>query len=133
MKFYRILILYMSIILLSYCIEKESAIGEKKENASKEKYSQLNITKISSILKEPDKFINREVIVKGKVEPGLAFEFIDEQPYKLIDDSGAIWIVTSRNVPEKGKIVVVKGKVLSPYQIKGRNYKIVILESERLK
>ena len=130
---FRILLLSLLIILSSYCIEKESAIGEKKESLSKEKYSKLNITKISSILKNPDKFVDKEVVVKGKVEPGLAFEFIDEQPYKLIDDSGAIWIVTSRNVPEKGKTVVVKGKVLSPYQIKGRRYKIVILESERLK
>ncbi len=69
--------------------------------------------------------------MRGRVEPGLAFQFVNEQPYRLIDAGGALWVVTEREMPPAEQEITVRGVVAVPYQIKGRRYEVALLERER--
>ncbi|RME64004.1 MAG: hypothetical protein D6778_08710 [Nitrospirae bacterium] len=113
--------------IISACTEKEKIIEEKKapERMVKDR------TPVKQILDAPEQYRDKEVIVEGTAKPGLAFEFVDEQPYLLSDDSGEIWVITRGLMPEEGSKVTVRGVVASPYQIKGRRYRVAILEKER--
>ena len=51
----------------------------------------------------------KTVYLTGKVI-NLA-PFIDNAAYKLQDDSGAVWVVTSQNPPKINAIVSIKGKI----------------------
>ncbi len=92
----------------------------------------LTTVPIGDIMSTPERYTGKEVIVKGTVKVGLAFEFVDEQPYQLKDKTGQIWVITRGFMPEDNSTLTVKGKVRTPYQIKGRRYSVVILEEERL-
>lgn len=103
-------------------------MGIKKEPARAEK---AEVVPIGDIISRPQEYVDREVTVEGKAIPGLAFEFVDEQPYLLKDSTGQIWVITRGFMPEEGKGLTVKGRVVAPYQIKGRRYEVVILEEDR--
>jgi hypothetical protein len=87
---------------------------------------------IRSILENPEKFDGSEVTISGICRPGLAFEFVDEQPYLIDDGTGEIWVITMSMVPAQGEFVTVRGVVVVPYQIKGRHYDVAIIEGERI-
>lgn len=123
------LILLGLILLLYGCTEREDPVKKLEE---KTEAVQERVIPIKEILTNPDKFGGKRVTIKGKVQLGLAFEYVDEQPYKVFDDTGEIWVITHQVVPKEGKEVIVSGKLVSPYQIKGRTFEIAILEEKRL-
>jgi hypothetical protein len=125
----RALPIIISLVLLSYLLscEKEETIGEGGKRTEKAK----GITSIARLLEKRDRYKEKLVVVSGKATPGLAFEFVNEQPYLLDDGTGQIWVITTGTMPEKDRAITVKGKVFMPYQIKGRRYEIVILEMDR--
>ncbi len=114
-------------LLLAGCVEKESPVGEKAGPRERE----AKVVSIAAVLDRRDLYRGREVTVSGKVTPGLAFEFVNEQPYLLDDGTARIWVITKTVVPEEGSWVTVRGRVVMPYQIKGRRYDIAIVETER--
>lgn len=116
------------ILVLFGCTEKESTIGEERPGTEPEISRTIPV---KEIIRYKDRYLGRDVLVRGRAKPGLAFEFVNEQPYLLVDDTGEIWVVTSGIMPERDTTVTVRGTVLSPYQIKGRQYDIVIKEKER--
>ncbi len=120
-------ILLAFLLSISSCIEREEPIEKTKEKVSEGK----GVRSISSLLNEKDLYKGKTVIISGKVSTGLAFEFVDEQPYIIDDETGQIWVITTGTMPEEGKWITVKGKVVMPYQIKGRSYEIAIMEIER--
>jgi len=125
----RALPIIISLALLSYLLscEKEETIGERGKRIEKAR----DITSIARLLEKRDRYKEKLVVVSGRATPGLAFEFVNEQPYLLDDGTGQIWVITTGTIPQKGRIITIKGKVFMPYQIKGRRYEIVIMEMER--
>ncbi len=114
------------VLVLLGCTEKESTVGEKRPEREASR-----TVPIGEIIRYKERYLEKDVLVRGRAEPGLAFEFVNEQPYLLVDDTGQIWVITSGVMPERDAMVTVRGTVLSPYQIKGRRYDIVIKENER--
>ncbi|MGW8162021.1 MAG: hypothetical protein ACWGN1_07225 [Desulfobulbales bacterium] len=130
MKFQARLIITFVVLFLAGCIEGRQEIGPevKKVDAG------TNITgvAIADIIAEQDAYEGKEVIVTGKVMPGLAFEFISEQPYQIIQGESLLWVITRGTSPQEGAFVTVRGRIARPYQIKGRSYQLALLEEERL-
>ncbi len=119
-------ILLISILVFA-CVQREEKVEEKK----KKTVNKEAVLNIGEILKNPLKFKDSIVTVQGEAEPGLAFEFVNEQPYLLKDSTGQIWVITKGLMPQKGQKVRVRGAVQIPYQIKGRQYDVAIVEIKR--
>ena len=116
--------------ILTGCIENREDIGP--EVKTRETVPATTGVQISTIMAEQDKYRGEEVTVSGKVMPGLAFEFISEQPYRIIQGESLLWVITKGTSPGEGEFVTVRGTIVSPYQIKGRSYQLALLEEERL-
>jgi len=116
-----------ALVLLTGCPEGDRVVGEP-ETSGTEPADRTPAVEVRRILDDPAAFAGRDVTVHGQALPGLAFEFINEQPYQLDDGSGVIWVVTSGTLPAEGVEVTVRGTVAVPYQIKGRSYDVVIRE-----
>ena len=121
---------YIAVIALmaASCVERERAVGEKEEKPAVEEAEGIAL---SEVLANFESLKGKEVTVSGEALPGLAFEFVDEQPYQLKDETGTIWVVTRGLMPTEGVRITVRGTVEAPYQIKGRRFDVVILEAER--
>lgn len=116
------------------CVEKEGPVGEApKPVQSAPAAPAAPAMKIKAVLTDKAALNGREVIVQGKAKPGVAIEFVDEQPYQLKDETDEIWIVTTGIMPKEGADITVKGTVASPYRIKGRSFDVVVIEAERIK
>ncbi len=138
----RLAVLFLlTMLILAGCVEKEEAVvATEKKPLSKEVSEALpqeekvekrvGIT-IADILNNPAAYEGKEVTLRGIATPGLAFEFVDEQPYLLSDGTGEIWVITRGVMPAQGAEVTVRGEVVVPYQIKGRHYEVAIIEIER--
>jgi|Deesub1362A_J573_1020465.scaffolds.fasta_scaffold00570_2 hypothetical protein len=140
-------VLFLIMLILAGCVEKEEAVvaTEKKpapplvEEAPEAPETQLQKEKvekkagltIADILNNPAAYEGKEVTLRGRATPGLAFEFVDEQPYLLSDGTGEIWVITRAMMPMQGAEVTVRGEVVVPYQIKGRHYEVAIIEIDR--
>lgn len=103
----------MSVLLLSGCKEKR--------------------TDISDILNQPDKYLDKEVIVAGEVTKTYAVNiFIAETgAYELDDGTGKIWVITKVGCPEEGAEVGLKGIVSGGMKIGSESFGAVIKERER--
>lgn len=115
--------------ILTGCIENREEIGP--EVKTRKTVPATTGLRISTIMADPDTYRGKQVTVAGKVLPGLAFEFISEQPYRIIQGESLLWVITTGTSPPEGEFVTVKGKIASPYQIKGRSYQLALLEEER--
>ncbi|WP_457554892.1 hypothetical protein [Candidatus Pyrohabitans sp.] len=132
-------VLLLMLLLLPGCVEKEVAMvgdAEGADASGEETPSGIlqqsgDELRIGDILENPEAYEGKEVVLRGTVTPGLAFEFVDEQPYLLSDGTGDIWIVTRGTMPMQGAEVRVRGIVVVPYQIKGRHYEVAVVEIER--
>ncbi len=122
-----LVILIVLFLFTPACVEKEEDVGKKQEAKANSEI----IISIGEILKNPSKFEDSIVTVAGEAEPGLAFEFVNEQPYLLKDPTGQIWVITKGLMPEKGQKIKVRGAIQTPYQIKGRRYEVAIVEIKR--
>lgn len=89
--------------------------------------------KISSILNQPDKYLDREVKVAGEVTKRYEVDlFIAEAgAYQIDDGTGKIWIITKTGVPKEGVKVGLKGTVSSGLKFGKEIFGAVIKESER--
>jgi len=118
------------LLLLAGCIDGQQEIG--LEVRKKDTGAMISGVAIASIIGDPAGYRGQEVIVSGKVLPGLAFEFVSEQPFQIIQGESLLWVITRGVSPSEGEFVTVRGTVASPYQIKGRSYQLALLEEERL-
>ncbi len=115
-------------MLTAACVEKEKAVELKKVRTGQDKAVGLDI---ASIMADAQAYRDKEVTVSGKAQPGLAFEFVTEQPYLLDDGTGQIWVITTGLMPEQDAWGTVTGTVKVPYQIKGRRFEVAIFEAKR--
>jgi hypothetical protein len=112
---------------LASCVEQEMVIGPDETGRKVMAPASQAGPSISEMLGAPGQYKGREVTVTGKVKAGMAFEFIEEQPYIINDGTGEIWIATTGAVPEDGSVYTVSGTFESPYQIKGRRYAAAVV------
>lgn len=125
------LISLLAVLLLTGCIEERREIGPEVIGPSEQK-PVAGAVAVNDILADRQGFRGREVTVAGKVMPGLAFEFVSEQPYRIIQGESLLWVITNDIAPQEGSFVNVRGSIAAPYQIKGRSYDVVLVEKERL-
>ncbi|GAB4345623.1 MAG: hypothetical protein Kow0089_22800 [Desulfobulbaceae bacterium] len=118
-----------ALVLAQGCIEGQREIG--MEVIEEKVVTEAAGASIADILAARKDYLGREVTVSGKVLPGLAFEFVSEQPYRIIQEETVLWVITEDVAPTEGAFVTVRGRIASPYQIKGRSYDLVLLEEER--
>jgi hypothetical protein len=92
-----------------------------------------NRTKISSILERTDSYMNREVLVGGKVTKTYAVNlFIAEAgAYQVDDGTGKIWVITKNGVPQEGQTVGLKGTVSSGVKLGRESFGAVLREIDR--
>ena len=66
-------------------------------------------TTVSRLLAEPEQWRNKDVGLKGKVVQSVSV--LGRGAFQLDDDTGTIWIVSTKGVPREGARVVVKGEL----------------------
>lgn len=90
-------------------------------------------TKISSILDRTDSYMNREVLIGGRVTKTYDVDLVIAQlgAYQVDDGTGKIWVTTKNGVPAEGQTVGLKGTVSSGLKLAGQTYGAVLREVER--
>ena len=88
-------------------------------------------TRIGDISADVERFQDQSVTIEGEVAETLALPFVHKGVYQLEDGSGSIWVVPSEAVPERGSRVRVTGAVRSGFEIAGKRFGLVIMESSR--
>jgi len=89
-KFLGFAILVVSVILISGCV---------------------GYIKIGDIQKEPSKYEDKNISVRGSISEVMSMPAVKEGFYKIDDGTGSIWVITQVGTPEKGKTYSVKGTV----------------------
>lgn len=84
-------------------------------------------TRIGRILADPARYQSRNVTVEGRVTNSIG-AFV-AGVYEVEDESGKIYVLSSRGVPSKGARVRVSGNVTPGVSVMGRNFGTTIRES----
>jgi hypothetical protein len=84
-------------------------------------------TRIGRILADPARYQNRNVTVEGRVT-NVVGAFV-AGVYEVEDESGKIYVLSSRGVPTKGARVKVEGNVTPGVNVMGRSFGTTIRES----
>ena len=70
---------------------------------------------INHVLADPARYRDREVKLSGSVTD--SYSFVGQGAYQLDDNTGKLWIVSSRGVPRRGSRVTVKGTVREGFSL----------------
>jgi hypothetical protein len=84
-------------------------------------------TRIGRILADPTRYQNRNVTVEGRVT-NVVGAFV-AGVYEVQDETGKIYVLSSRGVPTKGARVKVQGNVTPGLNVMGRSFGTTIRES----
>ena len=86
-------------------------------------------TTIADIKKDPGRYMNKEVALRGKVTQ--AFGALGQGIYELDDGTGRIWVlVEERGVPRSGAEVETVGTVVPGVTFSGRDYGTSVREKK---
>jgi hypothetical protein len=72
-------------------------------------------TSINNVLADPSRYRNREVKISGSVED--SYSVADRGVYRIADDSGELWVVSTRGVPRTGARVTVRGTIRDGFNL----------------
>ena len=64
---------------------------------------------INDVLADPQRYANQDVEIAGNVVE--SFSVVGKGFYRIQDDTGKLWVYSSKGVPRKGARVSVKGKI----------------------
>ena len=64
---------------------------------------------VNDVMADPGRYRNRDVTVAGEVTESLGV--LGKGFFKLHDESGSLWVYTSRGLPRKGARVSSKGTI----------------------
>jgi len=78
-------------------------------------FSACEVKKISQIKAEPDRYVNREVGISGKVV--RSFSILGKGAYEVDDGTGRLWVISPKGVPRTGTEVVTKGKIRDGFDL----------------
>ena len=85
-------------------------------------------TRIGRVLNDPARYQNRDVTVEGRVTQSYG-AFV-AGVYQVEDDTGRIYVLSNRGVPQKGARVRVEGRVTPGVSLGGRNFGTSIRERD---
>jgi hypothetical protein len=85
-------------------------------------------TKIGRVLADPARYSNRNVTVEGQVTQSVG-AFI-AGVYQVEDETGKIYVLSSRGVPAKGARVKVEGTVTPGLSLMGKSIGTTIRERD---
>jgi hypothetical protein len=85
-------------------------------------------TKIGRVLADPSRYHNRNVTVEGQVTQSVG-AFVAGL-YQVEDETGKIYVVSTRGVPSKGARVKVEGNVTPGLNLMGKSYGTAIRERD---
>ncbi len=86
-------------------------------------------TKIGDIQKDPGKYMNKQINVKGKVTS--SYGVLGMGMFQVNDDSGSIWVLSeSYGVPGQGTTVNVTGQLVQTASFGGKNFSNVLRETK---
>jgi hypothetical protein len=90
-------------------------------------------TRISSILGNPDGFVDREVLIGGTVTKTYAADLVitEAGAYQVDDGTGRIWVIATSGVPREGETVALKGTVAGGLKIGGESLGAILRETDR--
>jgi hypothetical protein len=88
-----------------------------------------NETTIGRLTADPARYRHQEVALTGQVTN--SFGLLGQGGYELSDETGRIWVITTRGVPSKGARVQTVGKVVHGFTWSGRNLGTVLEETGR--
>lgn len=86
-------------------------------------------TSISKINADPARYRDKEVGIAGTVRD--SYGALGQGAYEIDDGTGRLWVVTRRGVPSRGARIGVKGHVHTGFSFNGRNYGMVLEETDR--
>lgn len=92
----------------------------------------VGYVKIDDIQKEPSKYEDKNISVRGSISEVASIPGIKEGFYEIDDGTDSIWVITQAGTPEKGKTYSVKGtvKIVKMFPLFGGD-QAVIYEIER--
>jgi hypothetical protein len=85
-------------------------------------------TRIGRIIQDPARYQNRNVTVEGRVTKSIG-AFV-AGVYEVEDESGKIYVLSSRGVPSTGARVKVEGQVTPGVNVMGRSFGTTIRERD---
>jgi len=85
-------------------------------------------TRIGRILADPSRYQNRNVSVEGRVTNVVGA--LVAGVYEVEDESGKIYVLSSRGVPTKGARVKVDGTVTPGVNVMGKSFGTTIRERD---
>lgn len=85
-------------------------------------------TKVGDIVKNPERYENRQVWVHGTVTSSTKLPFMEEGFYTLADSTGEITVVTRGELPAQGTKRIVRGTVQTQFKAFGKSMATVIRE-----
>ena len=86
-------------------------------------------TKILNIKNNIEEFKDQKVTLSGKVTETLSIPFVRTRIYQLDDGSDQIWVLSAKNVPERGNRVIVTGTVTVGIELAGKRFGVMIKET----
>jgi hypothetical protein len=86
-------------------------------------------TTIGRVNSDPARYRNKEVAFVGRVTN--SFGALGYGAYELDDETGRVWVLTERGVPERGARVGAVGKFINGVTWGGRKFGSALQETDR--
>jgi hypothetical protein len=85
---------------------------------------------IAKLNQDPGRYAGKEVSIAGRVTD--SFGALGRGAFQVDDGSGLMWVVTGHyGVPENGATVAVTGHIEQGFSFGGRNFAVMLHETER--
>ena len=88
----------------------------------------IGTTPIEKVVQSPTSY--KEAIIRGKVTN--QFSALGKGAYELKDDSGSMYIWTTKGMPAMSSSITVKGQPQEGFVFAGQNFAVSLIEVERL-
>ena len=86
--------------------------------------------RIEKIDRDPGRFAGREITIAGRVTD--SYGAMGTGVFQVDDGTGTIWVFSKRQgIPGGGAKVAVSGRIQQGFAFGGRNFAIILIESER--
>jgi hypothetical protein len=85
---------------------------------------------IAKLNQDPGRYAGKEISIAGRVSD--SFGALGRGIFQVDDGSGTVWVVTGHyGVPENGAKVAVIGHIEQGFAFGGRNFAVILHETER--
>lgn len=88
-------------------------------------------TKIGDILDNFSDYEGKEVSITGTVGETVWFSLLERGGFQVGDGSGNIWVISNQPPPQEGQKVTTTGTAQTAFELGGRSFGKVIMETSR--